>query len=197
MRAINSGKRAVARSTPVVALLPSAMPVRVKTGAHFSPAELSFVNRLQKKKNSANEILAAMTRRRKNDRKKRKDTRGPPSIAAIYRLMSGKTYLDENEQRGRPKQLGNAAVRVYNQVRRSLQKNAVNEYIVTWDDIAKEGAKVLRQRGLLKRGESGWSADWLRKKMGEQLGVGKRPAPERIGRDTGDRRRHIFCATRP
>ena len=46
--------------------------------------------------------------------------------------------------------------------RKGLQKTVDNERLVTWEDIAEAAAKHPKRKLLLKRGESGLSAERLR-----------------------------------
>ena len=42
------------------------------------------------------------------------------------------------------KAFGKRTIKAYNAVRKDLQKRVANDYVVTWDDIAKEGQKELK-----------------------------------------------------
>ena len=159
-----------------------AMPVRKQKGTHFSPAELALMNKLQKQKPTPDEIFKTIVAGRK-----KRGKCAAPNISTVYRYLRGETHLpDDDEQRGSDPKLGETALKVYDQVRRNLQKAAGNDYVVTWADIAEAGERALRRKKMLKRGPEGWCADHLRKKMRSECGVGKRPAPARIGRTPED-----------
>ena len=52
-------------------------------------------------------------------------------------------------------------LKVYIVARKRLQKTVDNERLVTWEDIAEAAAKHSQRKLLLKRGESGLSAERL------------------------------------
>ena len=74
----------------------------------------------------------------------------------------------------------------YNRVRVQLQKAAQNEHVVTWSDIAKEGARATRKKGLLSRRTKAPSKVTLSRRMRAEMKVTKRAARARIARTTGE-----------
>ena len=83
---------------------------------------------------------------------------------------------------------------VYDRVRKRLQKESGNEWAVTWEDVAEEGQMELRKRKLLKRSEDGLAAETLRKRARDELGVGRRPAPQHVTRTDEDEKRRLSQA---
>ena len=154
-----------------------------------------MMDKLQKQKKTPKQIIETIEKGRK--KKKAGVARAPPGANAVYRYLRGETHVTTSkETRGAKPVLGKGAMKVYNEVRKDLQKTANNEYVVTWASIAEAGQRALRRRGMLKRTEEGWCEDYLRKKMRDVLGVGKRPAPQRIGRDPADERRRLSKAAK-
>ena len=73
--------------------------------------------------------------------------------------FAGNAYKrDHPEKRGR-RAVPLRMLKVYDVARKRLQKTVDNERLVTWEDIAEAAAKDLKRKLLLKRGESGLSAE--------------------------------------
>ena len=120
----------------------------------------------------------------------------PVSRTAMYDYCAGNTH-----QRDRPEKRGRRAVpmrklKVYDAARKRLQKTVDNEHLVTWEDIAEAGAKDLKRKKLLKRGESGLSAERLRRRLGAELNVSRRRAPTHAALTDDDARRRLRQAER-
>ncbi len=120
----------------------------------------------------------------------------PVSKTSLYDYLKGSTYArDADENRGPTSIFGRKHFAVYDSIRKSLQKEAENEWTVTWDDIAVRGQAELRKRKLIKRTQDGLSAETLRKRMRDELGVGNRPAPKHITRTADDEQRRYRQST--
>ena len=153
---------------------------------HFSQEERSMMDKSQKQGNAPQDILRPMAHQRRRRGEK------PPSSSAVYRYLKGETYDNTAEEtRGRPSKFGRREMAVYDRARRKLQAEAANEFVVTWGDIAERGRKELRKRKLLDPSEGGLSAEWLRKRMRADLGVGKRPAPQLPVRTKDEEKRRL------
>ena len=156
---------------------------------HFSSTELSLMDRLQKQGSDPGPIFKAVNAARHRQR-------APlASSSAVYRYLASETYdRDAEEARGRTSNFGAEEMAVYDRVRKRLQKESGNEWAVTWEDVAEEGQMELRKRKLLKRSEDGLAAETLRKRARDELGVGRRPAPQHVTRTDEDEKRRLSQA---
>jgi len=176
------GVRCLATSHASLIASSAAMP-------RFSSTELSLMDRLQKQGSDPGPIFKAVNAARHRQR-------APlASSSAVYRYLAGETYdRDAEEARGRTSNFGAEEMAVYDQVRKRLQKESGNEWAVTWEDVAEEGQMELRKRKLLKRSEDGLAAETLRKRARDELGVGRRPAPQHVTRTDEDEKRRLSQA---
>ena len=94
------------------------------------------MDKLQKRKQEPSDIFKRLVQLRR----RRRQT--PPSLSSVYRYLGGETYCAKEETRGAGTTFGRRELAVYDQQRRVLQAKANNEYVVTWDDIAKAGAET-------------------------------------------------------
>ena len=162
------------------------MPLKTQ---HFSPRELALMDGMLKKREKPKKIISALLRGRKRNKV------APPSKSAVYRYLSGETYQrDASETRGVSSIIGEREMKVYDSVRTKLLKEAENDYVVTWDDIAEEGQRGLRKRKLIKRSQCGLAPDTLRKRMNNELNVRKRPAPTHAVRTEDEEKRRKLQA---
>ena len=147
----------------------------------FSAMELAKMEKMQKAQESPGEVFEKLQRIRAQ-----KGVTGP-SESAVYRFMSGETYnRDMEETRGRPPTFGARHLRVLDQVRKKLIKDADNEYTVTWEDICTAGKVQLRKKNLLGARKPMWSEDWVAKQMRDNLDVRRRRSRARVARTTGE-----------
>ena len=153
---------------------------------HLDAQELASADRMLRAGSGKSQILLALRRAR--------DRRGlsGPGKTAVYEYLAGNThnhYADET--RGRKATLTPKALRVLDQVRRRLQRDAGNEHVVTWDDIRAEGVKELRKKSLWSARKPLCSAKTLAKHFRTTLKVTKRAARARIARTTGEEDRRL------
>ena len=144
----------------------------------FSEAEVEKMDKLQKSGTSPQDILTKMKAARQ-----RRDEAGP-SQASVYRFLGGFTYVRGREEtRGRPGNVPKDLVRVANQQRRKLIKEAKNEYLVTWGDVHDATKKVLKERGHVNRNCPMPCEDWLARQVRAVTPVRARPGKRRIAKD--------------
>ena len=114
---------------------------------HLSPLEVSFLDRVVRFKAKPQAAWKDLQLKRRKARKK------GPSRSAVYTLWSGKTYeRNKPERRGRKVRAPPGILRIANQERLRLLKEAKNEYLVVWNDVYEATRKALKARGLLTRG---------------------------------------------
>ena len=95
--------------------------------------------------------------------RRRLQGRKGPSRSTVYRFINRDTFNETIENRGRPQELRRQVLRIVNAQRKCLFKKAGTQHVVTWGDICKASARVLRTNGILKRSQPMWSEQAVRK----------------------------------
>ena len=135
------------------------------------------MDRLHKEGHSPAQILKSL----RDGRTKRGES--GPSRSAVYSFLAGKTYTrGRSETRGRKPRLPASLVQTANRERIRLIKEADNELLVTWEDVAAATKQVLRAKGALHGGARMPSADWLARLVRAKTAVRARPGKRRISR---------------
>ena len=144
---------------------------------HMSSAEVERMDRLQKQGYAPQDILKLLRESRA------RCGQAGPSESAVYTFLSGKTYArGRHETRGRKTRLPPRLVETANRERIRLIKEADNQYLVTWGDIAAATKRVLQARGALRGGVRMPSVDWLARCVRAKTEVRARPGKRRISR---------------
>ena len=100
----------------------------------------------------------------------------PVCLSAIWKALAGTTHRrGRSETRGRKPRLPARLVQTANRERIRLIKEADNELLATWEDVAAATKRVLRARGALHRGARMPSADWLARLVRAKTAVRARP----------------------
>ena len=162
------------RTRPVISLK---LPATFAMAPHLSDLELHTCEKMNRQGKTPSQILSTLQSIRR-----RKGLEGPGSTA-VYDFLKGSTHdRNADENRGRPGVLTQRHLVVLNAVRKRLQKEAENEYHVTWGDIQEEGLKELRKKGLWGKRTPMVSTTYLALKFKEKFGVQKRRSRARIAR---------------
>ena len=147
----------------------------------LTDVELHTCEKMKRQGKKPAQILSALQALRR-----RKGQEGPGKTA-VYDFLSGKTHdRSADEARGRPNVLTDRHLNVLNAVRKKLQKEAENEYHVTWADIQKEGLKELRKKGLWGQRTPFLTPTYIALKFKEKFGVIKRRSRARIARTASE-----------
>ena len=158
---------------------------------HLDVREQVKADQMKNQGKEPKQILEALQKQRSKEGKE------GPSKSAVYNFLGGNTFKrSAEEKRGRPGKFTPQMLKVLNQVRLKLLKEANNEWHVTWADICKEGFKILRKKGLWGKKQKSLSSDCVARNMRSILKIKKRPCRKRIARTKGDEERRYEQALR-